>query len=313
MVKIFFCCSWDPNPKHFLEDKYAPLTPNNSGKWNGLVAVTDVNDADWVIIIDDIHNSQRQLIARFNPTNVICLPREPARAHPSYLNYNFKYKMTYENCFHCWTSIMHIVKNYDELASIISSPPKNKLCSTITSRFNPGGGLYATRIDFIKKLSQQKQFVNKIDIYGYNWTEAELGEMFKGTFGGFNMGGANNIDKLLPNTTKWNGLENYSYSIAIENVCMKNYFSEKFTDCILAWTIPIYYGCPNINEYFPENCYYWLDITSPDCFEKLEKILNTPITETQIAAVAKAREVILNKHNVWNVVDEIIKKDKVKN
>ena len=164
MVKIFFCCSWDPNPKHFLEDKYAPLTPNNSGKWNGLVAVTDVNDADWVIIIDDIHNSQRQLIARFNPTNVICLPREPARAHPSYLNYNFKYKMTYENCFHCWTSIMHIVKNYDELASIISSPPKNKLCSTITSRFNPGGGLYATRIDFIKKLSQQKQFVNKIDI-----------------------------------------------------------------------------------------------------------------------------------------------------
>ena len=310
MIKIFFCCSWDPDPQHFLEDKYAPLTPNNSGKWNNIIAVTDINNAEWVIIIDDIHPSQRNNIIKFNPDKIICLPREPARSNPSYLNYNFKYRMTYDNFFHCWTSIMCIKKNYDELSIINTSPEKNKLCSTITSRFNPGGGLYGTRIEFIKKLSQQKQFTDKIDIYGYNWTEAELGEMFKGTFGGFNMGGVDKIDKLIPNTTKWNGLENYKYSIAIENSCKKNYFSEKFTDCILARSIPIYYGCTNINKYFPKDCYYWLDITSPDCFEKLEEILNTPITEKQITAIKEARNIILNKYNVWSVVEEIINNDK---
>ena len=204
---------------------------------------------------------------------------------------------------------MHIKKNYDDLKLIKSSPVKNKLCSTITSRFNNGTGLYGTRINFIKKLSQQKRFLNKVDIFGYNWTEAELGEMFKGTFGGFNMGTCSTIDKLLPNTTKWYGLEKYSYSIAIENSYKENYFSEKFTDCILSYTIPIYYGCSNIDKYFSKDCYYWLDITSPNCFEELEKILNTPITEKQIKAMEKARDLILNKYNVWDVVNTIIEKD----
>ena len=56
MIKIFYCCSWDPNPKHFLEDKYVPLTPNSSGKWGDIKAVTNIKDADWVVIVDDIHN-----------------------------------------------------------------------------------------------------------------------------------------------------------------------------------------------------------------------------------------------------------------
>ena len=309
MIKIFFCCSWDPDPVHFLQDKYAPLTPNNSAKWNNLIAVTNINDANWVIIIDDIHNSQRNDIIRFDNNKVICLPREPGRTDPSYLNSNFKYKMTYNNFFHVWTSIMCIKKNYDELNAINIPLKKTKLCSTITSKFNPGGGLYRTRIEFIKKLSQQKQFIDKIDIFGYNWSEQELGKMFKGTFGGFNLGGANKIDKLLPNTTKWDGLEHYKYSISIENCSKDNYFSEKFTDCILSWTIPIYYGCPNIDKYFPKDCYYWLDITKTDCFDRLLDILNQPITEKQISAIAQAREIILNKQNVWAIVENIINND----
>ena len=94
-----------------------------------------------------------------------------------------------------------------------------------------------------------------------------------------------------------------------QQVGIQNYFSEKFTDCILSWTIPIYYGCPNIDKYFPKDCYYWLDITKDDCFDKLEYILNQPITTKQIDAIAEAREIILNKHNVWAVVEDIINND----
>ena len=85
--------------------------------------------------------------------------------------------------------------------------------------------------------------------------------MYKGVFGGFNTGTADKIENLIPNTTKWDGLENYSYSIAIENESLKNYFSEKFTDCILARTIPIYYGCPNISDFFQINVIIgWISI-----------------------------------------------------
>jgi hypothetical protein len=43
------------------------------------------------------------------------------------------------------------------------------------------------------------------------------------------------------------------FSLAIENVREKNYFSEKIVDCFITKTIPIYWGCPNISDFFDIN------------------------------------------------------------
>lgn len=40
------------------------------------------------------------------------------------------------------------------------------------------------------------------------------------------------------------------YHICIENTSHENYFTEKIIDCFLFRTIPIYFGCPNIVDYF---------------------------------------------------------------
>lgn len=40
------------------------------------------------------------------------------------------------------------------------------------------------------------------------------------------------------------------YCISVENSQVNNYFSEKIIDCFASKTIPIYWGCPNIGEYF---------------------------------------------------------------
>ena len=48
------------------------------------------------------------------------------------------------------------------------------------------------------------------------------------------------------------GLNDYKFSISGENTIQKNYISEKFWDCILTDTIPIYFGCSNFNEYLSE-------------------------------------------------------------
>lgn len=42
------------------------------------------------------------------------------------------------------------------------------------------------------------------------------------------------------------------YHIVIENEKHKNYFTEKLIDCFQTKTIPIYYGCPNIGDFFNE-------------------------------------------------------------
>jgi len=46
--------------------------------------------------------------------------------------------------------------------------------------------------------------------------------------------------------------ENSMFHIAVENSQNKNYFTEKIVDAFLSKTLPIYWGCPNIGEYFDD-------------------------------------------------------------
>lgn len=40
------------------------------------------------------------------------------------------------------------------------------------------------------------------------------------------------------------------FSIVVENSQYENYFTEKIVDCLYTKTIPLYWGCPNIGDYF---------------------------------------------------------------
>ncbi|WP_170357139.1 glycosyltransferase family 10 [Ruegeria arenilitoris] len=52
-----------------------------------------------------------------------------------------------------------------------------------------------------------------------------------------------------PFENKSDGLAPYRYSVVIENVRERNYFSEKLIDAVLCTTVPIYWGCPNIGDF----------------------------------------------------------------
>ncbi|EPX80821.1 glycosyltransferase family 10 domain-containing protein [Litoreibacter arenae] len=53
-----------------------------------------------------------------------------------------------------------------------------------------------------------------------------------------------------PFERKADGLESYRFSLIIENVRERHYFTEKIVDAALCRTVPIYWGCPNIGDYF---------------------------------------------------------------
>ena len=53
-----------------------------------------------------------------------------------------------------------------------------------------------------------------------------------------------------PVDSKEETLLDYRYSIIIENTKQDNYITEKLIDCLIVGTIPIYWGCPNVSEYF---------------------------------------------------------------
>jgi hypothetical protein len=113
---------------------------------------------------------------------------------------------------------------------------KNKLVSFITSNKNFATG-HKVRIEVVNNLS------HKFDLYGRGFNEIS--------------------NKII-------GLENYRYSVVIENEFMKNWFTEKIIDCFMTKTIPIYKGCPNIGDFYDTN-----GIIVFDNIEELSDILDS--------------------------------------
>lgn len=60
----------------------------------------------------------------------------------------------------------------------------------------------------------------------------------------------NKFQELPDGNKKW--LFDSAFSIIVENQKEKNYFSEKIVDCLWSKSIPIYCGCPNINDFFDD-------------------------------------------------------------
>tara|TARA_R110002049_G_scaffold29972_4_gene102109 strand:+ start:27093 stop:27953 length:861 start_codon:yes stop_codon:yes gene_type:complete len=55
---------------------------------------------------------------------------------------------------------------------------------------------------------------------------------------------------FAPFEDKADGLAPYRFSVVIENIQEPNYFTEKIVDAVLCEAVPIYWGCPNIGDFF---------------------------------------------------------------
>jgi hypothetical protein len=128
----------------------------------------------------------------------------------------------------------------------------------------------------------KKHFGDKIDLYGRGTNEI--------------------IDKKQ-------AFENYRFSVVVENSQHRNYFSEKIMDCFLCGTFPFYAGCPNIDEFFPENSFRRID---PSDLEKsihiIEESIANEIDIKYQKVLAEARHLTLFKYNIFQHIINIINK-----
>lgn len=163
----------------------------------------------------------------------------------------------------------HIGRTYDELVAEKNAPNKDKLLSAIvgSSVFLPG---HRKRYEFIQKI---KKLDFELDLFGKGIKSIQ--------------------DKL-------EGLEKYMFSFAIENNSNPDMWTEKLADCFLSWTMPIYYGCTNLDKYFPKESFIHVDINSPQASLKtLKEKLSQDFWETSLASIQEARELVLNKYQLF--------------
>lgn len=170
----------------------------------------------------------------------------------------------------------HIKKNYDEIMinnSFIKTKDLSIICSDST--YLKG---HKKRYSFVNRLIGH--FKDNVDVFGK----------------GFNM---------IPD--KYTGLAPYRYSVAIENATIQDYFTEKISDCFLSNTVPIYYGCPNINKYFDSNSFLQIDI---DDYKKSIKLIEQAIAENfyekNINALISSKEKSLNDYQIFSSLSKIL-------
>lgn len=126
---------------------------------------------------------------------------------------------------------------YDKVSDYEKVEKTNNISSIVTTLNEERGGtcLYSDRYSLIKNIIKDLDF---IDYYG-GWSK--------------------DSDNVKNEPQKIKATLPYKFSLVIENEYHKNWITEKFYDPIICNTIPIYYGCSNIKEIYPENGYILLD------------------------------------------------------
>jgi len=170
----------------------------------------------------------------------------------------------------------HVDKTFFDYAF---STKKVRKLSMIVSQLNYAVGIYQKRFSLLNKI-----LASDLDIDIYGWGLSIEDPRYKGY-----------IDY------KFTGLLPYEYSIAIENSAEKNYITEKFVDCVLCNTVPIYHGAPNISEVYDERYFRTIDLDSPTVIEDIKGIIASP---APFSTVNKA--IYFDDRNLYKLLKTII-------
>ena len=247
-------------------------TPGNSGQWGEIhFAEGYCEGADYVIVLNGVRERTR---VKCSPEKIWAIIQEPpvgqsalwhrgnnAFARIYTTNPNLKGgRFIVSQAALPW----HVNKTYDELKNAAPLTKPRKL-SWITSNADALAG-HRDRMKFLAVLRTKLDF----DLFGR----------------GFNL-----------INDKWNTLAPYRYSLAVENFSNPFYWTEKIADCFLAWTMPIYYGCTNIEKFFPPESLIKIHINDPDAPELIRDVIETDQWMKNREAIAYARELVLDKYN----------------
>ena len=101
----------------------------------------------------------------------------------------------------------------------------------------------------------------------------------------------------------------YKYSIAMENSSIPYYCTEKIGDCFACLTMPIYWGCPNITEYFPEESMILLDENDfKGSLERIEEAVRNDHYTKYFDALVYAKERLVKEHLLYPYICRLIDK-----
>ncbi len=275
--------------------------PDNKPTWKNCTFLfdEDCTDYDWLVVYDDLpplqteRFSKRKEVLKCNPENTLLVTSEPStiKVYGSKYVRQFNHVLTtqepwvinhknaiYSQCGYRWFYGIgsNHVKNWNDIFSSISIN-KNKTISTMCSDKKQKNTVHSQRYAFTQNL---KQAVPELDIFGH---------------------GVHLIDD------KADAIDAYKYHVVIENISSKDHWSEKLADAFLGHSMPFYYGCTNVEDYFPSGSYISINPYDEACSIKIIKdALHNHAYEDRIDKIKEARDLVLHEYNFFAVVTNLI-------
>tara|TARA_B110000008_G_C16959908_1_gene559736 strand:+ start:1138 stop:2163 length:1026 start_codon:yes stop_codon:yes gene_type:complete len=261
----------------------------------------NIKEADYWFIFEDLYKSQENCIVA--KENIIYLNTETSFPSTYFFEKHMKsYLKQFNYLYGCYETFnpkyintlpfLPWMINYKSNDSIFSTfgdsvdglrslkPPKKKKKISVVCSDKTNTEDHKLRYEFTKNL--KSYFGDELDWYGT---------------------GVNPIEN------KWKGIQDYKYHIVIENKSKNNLISEKLFDSYLGFAFPLYYGAPNIADYFSSESFQEIDINNfNEAIDKIQKVIDGNLYEKKIEKIKESRNLVLGKYNFLNRVSEIINK-----
>jgi len=299
MLKIKVSCSESKNSNILIRQ-----TPNSSGIWKNCKFYINkqITNPDWWFVLHGSGLKEKEKVF-CDPSKIVYISLEASETQnkisEDFINQFAKIVISDQSINHknikyqngiTWYVGISVARtnnkhnfhnngniNYDYLTNLEVPIKNNKISVIVSNKISFPGHL--KRLKFIKSI-MNSDISNQIDLYGHGFREVP--------------------DKL-------DAIIKYKYHLVLENNAIKTYWSEKLGDSFLGYCLPIYYGCKNINDYFPEKSIINIDIENvSDSLEIIRKLLKKDIYNQRLKYIKEARNKILNKYNIFNLMYETI-------
>lgn len=275
--------------------------PANRPVWGNcdFIFDRDCRDYDWLVVYDDLPSlaGERHPLwveeLACPPENTLVLLTEPSSTKTYGRTYLRQYRWILSTQ-EIWATGAHSGRIVEQPAlywfyadssprgdydTLVRQIPLDKTLdlSTVCSSKRQGNTLHRTRYDFTQALKSRLPFM---DIYGHG---------------------------VRPVTDKADALDPYRYHLAIENFLGTHHWTEKLADPFLGACMPVYYGCPNAEAYFPPESFIRIDLADLDASaDIIQRAIRDKLWEKNLPAILESRRRVLEEYGTIATIARLV-------
>lgn len=284
-IRVKLMCHWERSEE--VREWWNKLSQNGDYTWNNIKMVLD-DDPDYFVVINAPFGGEK-----VDPAKTIVFQMEPhmGTVHKSMWGdwANPDPKKFFRVCTHakdynniCW----ELSSTCHQLKTMEIKKTESVLSTVLSAKYSDPG--HIKRVDFVKFMEKKGLPVHVFgsDKWGY--------KDYKGT---------------LPLHDKNEGLFPYKYIFNCENHSIKNYFTEKLVDGILAECLVFYSGCYNAREFIDERAFVYLELSNfEEDYKKVKNAIDNNLWEERLPYIRQEKKKILDYLQFFPRLERIINK-----